>query len=1195
MAPTEKKKEEQGWLKFGEDCPPALGGRAEKRSGRKSGKAAGDYPTGETDSFNAELFRSLIMSAGEGLCGVDLSGTCTFCNPAAAALLRFPDAEEAVGKSLHELVHGGVADGLQCESGFCRIVDGMREGKGAHLKGEVFWRNDGNAFPVECRSHPVFRNGEVVGAIVSFSDITEHKRADAAMRASEERFRSLFEQTSIGMAIFNPEGRYLAVNRAFCAMLGYTEDELLKLKYDEITLEEDRKASLERNRRIRAGKMDHYDVEKRYVRKDGHVIWVALSASTIRDAGGTPIFNIRQAQDITEKKRAMEALRKSEARFRAFIDNSAAAINLKNVDGEYLLVNRAFEDYYQINSEQTRGKTVFDVFPPHLAAIYAAVDREVVETGTTREFETQILFPDGTTHTLLVTKFPVTDAHGDVSGIGTIGTDITERKKAEDALRQSDERLRDAVDSLQEGFGLFDKDDRLVVINAFYKTLNPAAAKAVEEGLTFEDLLRANVSRGILAEAVGREEEFVAERLRKHRNPGDPIVRGFSDGRFFLLKETRTPADGIALTVVDITEQKKAEQAVRDAQSRLNTILSSAPVVLWATDGDGVFTLSCGKGLEALDMEPDEVVGRSVFEVFEDNPAIVLNMRRALAGETVDATARIGDRFFGIRYEPIIGMKGQVIGSVAAAIDTTEQRRAELAMREREEQLRAVIENSPAAICFQDTEGRFLLFNREFEKRHGLSLDDARGKRPPEVFPEDVVRIVSMNDEIVLDTELPCEYEVEFPDQYNVIRTGFTNKFPIYGPQGGVVGIGSICADMTDHKQMEEKLRHAQKLEAVGQLTGGVAHDFNNILAVILTNLEFLEEDLEGDSAHKEIISEAIRAVHRGAKLTERLLAFSRKQPLNPKTIDLISILSEMVELLRRTLGETITVQTQFPGDLRPVFVDRNQFENAVLNLAVNARDAMKRGGKLEIICSNKKIIRRASGRINEMPSGHYVCMEIRDSGEGMPPEVMERAFEPFFTTKKTGEGSGLGLSMVYGFANQSGGAVTISSVLGEGTSVKLFLPAIPADGSEPVLEPESDPEPVATNVPRGSETILVVEDDADVGSSARRTLTSLGYRVFCASDAIDALEILRRTPRIDLLFSDVIMPGGVDGRELAEEAKRLLPGLNIVLTSGYAAGRLSHVDLEKAGIGFVPKPYTRRTLADVIRAVLDRPRDAEN
>lgn len=820
MASTEKAGETQGWLEFGEDFASPTEGREPRR--RRRNAAGEEAPSNEifrddTYAFNTDLLRSLLMSTGEGIYGLDRAGLCTFCNPSAVRLLGFSDAAELVGKPIHDLIHNRCADGSPCEAGDCRILQGMREWRGVHVEDEVFWRKDGQPIPVEYRSQPVFRKGEVVGAVVSFTDIAERIRAEEAMRASEERFRSIFEQTSVGMAIFDPEGRYLAVNRAFREMLGYTEEELLQLKYDDITFEDDRKASRERNRRVRAGKLDRFEVEKRYVRKDGSVIWVALSGSTIRNAEGVPVFNIRQMQDITQRKQAVEAVRESEARFRAVIDNS------------------------------------------------------------------------------------------------------------------------------------------------------------------------------------------------------------------------------------------------------------------------------------------------------------------------------------------------------------------------------------PAAICLRSVDGRYVLFNREFEKRHGMRLEEARGKHADDMAQPEVARMISLNDEVVVETGAPCEYEVEFPDQYNVMRTGFTNKFPIFGPMGEVVGIGSFCADMTDHKQMEEKLRHAQKLEAVGQLTGGVAHDFNNILAVILTNLEFLEEDLAADESHREIISEAIRAVHRGAKLTERLLAFSRKQPLNPKTLDLVGILSDMVELLRRTLGETITVQTAFPGDLRPVFVDRNQFENAILNLAVNARDAMKqRGGKLEILCTNRKIIHRASGRINEMPSGQYVCVEIRDNGAGMTPEVMERAFEPFFTTKKTGEGSGLGLSMVYGFANQSGGAVTISSAVGEGTSVKLFLPAVPPDRAVASPEPDGVDDVGAAGLPRGSETILVVEDDADVGSSAQRTLTSLGYHVFWASEARDALDLLRGEQRIDLLFSDVIMPGGIDGRELADQAKKLLPELKIILTSGYAAGKLNLIELDAAGIGFVPKPYTRRTLAEAVRATLE-------
>jgi len=389
--------------------------------------------------------------------------------------------------------------------------------------------------------------------------------------------------------------------------------------------------------------------------------------------------------------------------------------------------------------------------------------------------------------------------------------------------------------------------------------------------------------------------------------------------------------------------------------------------------------------------------------------------------------------------------------------------------------------------------------------------------------------------------------------------------------------VAHLLAATLQRNRTEEQLSHAQRLEAVGQLTGGVAHDFNNMLTVISGNLQLLEDELADRPQSLEILGSALRAVGRGAGLTRKLLAFARRQRLNPQSIDPRKLLNELSPILTRTLGETITVEVDCAPNTPDVFVDPGELDTALLNLALNARDAMPRGGTLALSVREHAI--GAGDGTPDLPPGEYVVISVRDSGLGMPADVLARAFEPFFTTKESGRGSGLGLSMVYGFVKQSGGHLMAESRLGYGTHIEMFLPAARTRHAPPEL----------ASVARssvGKETVLVVEDEADVRAIAVAFLHSLGYATCEAADAEQALRILGERHDVALLFSDIILGRGMDGNELAHSAQRLHPALRILLTSGY-----EHPGLGASGSRSLPllrKPYRREELAEAVRGAID-------
>ena len=394
----------------------------------------------------------------------------------------------------------------------------------------------------------------------------------------------------------------------------------------------------------------------------------------------------------------------------------------------------------------------------------------------------------------------------------------------------------------------------------------------------------------------------------------------------------------------------------------------------------------------------------------------------------------------------------------------------------------------------------------------------------------------------------------------------------------------NLRAQIAERERVEGVLRQAQKMEAMGQLTGGIAHDFNNLLQVIMGNLEVLQRRklVTSDDATRMIAS-ARRGAERAATLTQRLLAFARRQPLDPKPFDVNKLVNGMSELLHRTLGEAIRIETVQAGGIWRVHADANQLENALLNLAVNARDAMDSGGKLTIETANVLLDERYADA-NEIPAGQYVMIAVSDTGQGMTDEVAAKAFEPFFTTKDVGKGSGLGLSQVYGFIKQSGGHAKIYSEPGQGTTIKLYLPRFArGDDAETAVPAPASPRGQADRL------ILVVEDDEDVRAHGVAMLKELGYAVIEAADGAEALRVLEANHEVRLLFTDVGLPGPFNGRQLADEARRRSPALEVLFTTGYARNAIVHHGRLDPGVDLITKPFTFAALASKVHAIFER------
>ena len=566
-------------------------------------------------------------------------------------------------------------------------------------------------------------------------------------------------------------------------------------------------------------------------------------------------------------------------------------------------------------------------------------------------------------------------------------------------------------------------------------------------------------------------------------------------------------------------------------------------------------------------------------------------------------------RVFSVRAVPVLDEHGAVLEWVGVHTDVTDERRAEAELFDSREQLSTIIAQAAVGIVQVDTSGRFLLINQRQCEILGRSRADILGRRMVEfMHPDDQEDNLRRLSELVATGQAYIsERRYLRPDGSEIWVNNHVSL--VRERPGRPAYLIAVVQDISERKraeaellrlneQLERRVREeiaklevaqaqltqAQRLEAVGKLTGGVAHDFNNLLQVISANLEMLGSAVENaDPSFRRYHEAATEGVRRGALLTRQLLAFARKQALEPRVLNTGRLVRDTAELLRRTLGENVEVEAVVNGGLWNTFADPGQLENALINLAVNARDAMPKGGRLTLEVSNAYLDDRYAASHAEVTAGQYVCIAMSDTGVGMSPEHVALAFEPFFTTKPEGHGTGLGLAQVYGFAKQSGGHVKIYSEPGEGTTVRLYLPRDRRPVDQRVTRAE-------VNSTGGVETVLVVEDDPRVQEAVVETLVGLGYKVLRASDAGSALSVLQSGVEVDLVFTDVVMPGPITSVELARRARELTPGIAILFTSGYTENSIVHHGRLDDGVQLLSKPYSRDDLARKIRAVLEHP-----
>jgi len=734
-------------------------------------------------------------------------------------------------------------------------------------------------------------------------------------------------------------------------------------------------------------------------------------------------------------------------------------------------------------------------------------------------------------------------------------------------LRRSEGRFRALFENLRSGAAVLRSGGDEFVVTRF----NHAAERI--QGMARQDVLGRSPGEAFPAAAQGGRLSEALRRVWRSGQPEHVSSVSYADGRAAGWHEhdlQRLSADEVVVLFDDVSDRKQAEEALKESEARWRSIIEAHAQAVVIVDQKHEIRF-VNKAAEALFAHTaQDLIGAPFgFPLVQGDVAEIEIIRpgRSIAyGEMRAIPMRWGgqDNFL------------LIIQDVSA------HRRAEGDLRK----LFQAIEQSPASVMITDVEGRIEYVNPKFTETTGYTYPEVVGK------PPGFLRSGHTSAE---------EYENlwEIISAGQVWRGEFRNRrkngelfwelasiAPVRDARGKVTHYVAVKEDISERKATEERLRRSQRMETIGQLTGGIAHDFNNLLAIILGNLQLLEESPVLDREGRELIADAIWSAERGAQLTHRLLAFARRQRLNPKITDLNLVVEEMAGLLRRTLGERTAIRETLAPGVWQTKIDRGQLESALLNLVVNARDAMPDGGALTIATRPAVLPQDLPRTAEDLAPGDYVVLSVTDTGTGMPPEVLERIFEPFFTTKKFGEGSGLGLSMVYGFVRQSGGHIAVESTVGRGTTVAIYLPRAAADEAD---EAEGNFGKRVSERPSGNEVILVVEDDTRVRRTATNILRKQGYEVVEASDASEALRAVDRLPRLDLLFTDVVLANGINGSELAHQVLCRRPETRVLLTSGYAQQIPAIDGMDGDAVDLLPKPYQRSELAARVRELLDR------
>ena len=881
---------------------------------------------------------------------------------------------------------------------------------------------------------------------------------------------------------------------------------------------------------------------------------------------------------------AQQQLREREQMLRAIFEGALDGMLLADDEGKYVDANPAACALFGLGRDALIGRRIGEFAAPD----YTTSDEWTAfgEKGRLRGFF-PLVRPDGERRTLEY------NAVADVlPGLHlSVLRDVTETRKAEEALRKTQYFLEEAQRVAQLGCWVAPLDGGpLFWTTEAYRIAGIPTGTPVTLQSFFETLVHPDDRRAVqdaLAKATAGQSAYEIE----HR-----IVRPDGEVRWAFERATLdrdaagTPRRLIGV-VQDVTDRRRAIDQLRASEARYRMIVETTSEGVWLVNADFVTTFVNDRMAEMLGYSRDELIGRSVSEAVHPEARALFAEKRSRRQQGISEVfenryrRKDGTTLWALaKTNPVFDEEGRFAGALGLFTDMTERRKSE----ETRNRLAAIVESSHDAIISKTLEGRITSWNRGAERLFGYSEQEMLGRPITDLFPSD-----RLEEETDILARISRGESVQHFDTVRVRKDGSQVEVsllisPIRGAAGEIVGVAKIARDMTERRKAEaalrrseEQLRQSQKLEAIGSLAGGVAHDFNNLLSVILSYTNFLCEELTPGDPTRVDLEEIHKAGIRAADLTRQLLAFSRQQMLQPSVVDPNQILNGIQKMLARVVREDVLLTLLPVPDVGKVYVDPGQLEQVIMNLVVNARDAMPHGGSLTIETSNVFLDEQYAAGHHGVRSGPYVMIAVTDTGTGIPKEMIPRIFEPFFTTKEKGKGTGLGLSTVYGIVQQSGGHIWVYSEPGTGTTFKVYLPRT----DRPLDAPSRIPPDAAKG---GNETVLLVEDEDQVRAVTRTILRRRGYNVLEAQNGGEAFLISERfKATIHLLLTDVVMPR-MSGRELAERLEASRPEMKVLYVSGYTRDTTVLHGVLESGVAFLQKPLTPDVLARKVRDVLD-------
>jgi len=1026
------------------------------------------------------------------------------------------------------------------------------------------------------------------------------RRADLAARESRRQLSeraeeaallwTAVEQLPVTVVVTDARGRIQYVNPAFTLITGYRPEEAIGAT----------------PRILKSGVQDRVFYEKLWGtilsgvpwrgevvnrRKDGAPYVQELIVQPVRDVSGRVGHFIGIGHDVTEQRQAQEALRESAE---ALLESQRVA-RLGSYKADIArgtwTCTPVLDEIFGLTPEFRKDVPgwVEIIHPDDREQVARYYARDVLEHGRRFDREYRIIRArDGQVRWVHGLGEVVYDHEGKPQSlIGTI-QDITEQKLAQQRLTESEAQFRALSDQSLTGIALIQEGGRLVYVNP---RLAEMFGYTPEEmlGLRTVDVVHED-DRAMMRESIRQRLSGEVERVHHFfkgvRKDGTTI-----DVELFGRSLTYLGQPATLSSLLDITEQRKAETQLRAQERRFRSLIENSAEGIGLIDGDSTAIYLSPAFTRMLRYPVAEWLGRPLLELV--HPDDLSEAARALAGGLELPGVPISWQF---RFRDAAGtwrwMEGTAVnlitdpavgGIVVNWREVTERKQAEEALRASERRARTLFDTVHLIVLGLDARGRVDYVNPFFLQLTGYATEEVLGQSWAERFVPERERLeVGQAFVELLEQNLHAYRQSAIVTKAGQERLIAWNNTVLRDAHGRPTGSLSIGEDITEQRRLEAQLRQAQKMEAVGQLTGGIAHDFNNILMAILGYTDFLLPAVQTSPALSEDVREIRKAADRATVLTRQLLAFSRRQVLVPQLLDLNLLVSEMSKMLQRLIGADVELRTHLAEGLGTVRADPGQLEQVIMNLVLNARDAMPAGGSLDIGTGNVDLDRGYVASHPYVTPGRYVTFWVSDSGIGMSQEALSHVFEPFFTTKPQGKGTGLGLATVYGIVKQSGGHITVYSELDKGSTFKIYLPR----ADEPAPAPAETVEGEAVG---GHETVLIVDDDDGVRTLVRRVLDEQGYRVMAANGPAAAREAVQSNGHIDLLITDVVMPGQ-SGRDLADELVARLPGLKVLYMSGYTQDAIVHRGILDPGIHFVNKPISAEALLRTVRDLLNGP-----